>query len=46
MLNKVLQAGENDTGQRHTTTCKSENERSPEKKINKENIFIILTELK
>lgn len=46
MLNKVLQAGENDTGQKHTTTWKSENERAPEKKINKENIFIILTELK
>ena len=54
MLNKVLQAGENDTGQKHITSWKSEDERAPEKKkkktrkiyVNKENIFIILTELK
>lgn len=38
MLNKVLQAGENDTGQKHTTSWKSEDERAPEKKINRENI--------
>ena len=46
MLNKVLQAGENDTDQKHITSWKSEDGRVPEKKINKENICIILTELK
>lgn len=38
MLNKVLQAGENDTDQKHITSWKSEDGRVPEKKINKENI--------
>lgn len=31
MLNKILQAEENDTSQKYTTTWKSENERAPEK---------------
>ena len=40
MLNKVLQAGENDTGQKHITSWKSEDERAPEKKKKKQGKYM------